>query len=33
MIAACAYYQYQRGEQFGLEIDIDPALPLGQAGD
>jgi N6-L-threonylcarbamoyladenine synthase len=33
MIAACAYYQYQRGEQFGLEIDIDPGLPLGQAGD
>jgi N6-L-threonylcarbamoyladenine synthase len=29
MIAACAYYQVQRGEQFGLEIDIDPALPLG----
>ncbi len=29
MIAACAYYQYQRGEQFGLELDIDPALPLG----
>jgi N6-L-threonylcarbamoyladenine synthase len=29
MIAACAYYQVQRGDQFGLEIDIDPALPLG----
>lgn len=29
MIAACAYYQVQRGEQFGMEIDIDPALPLG----
>ena len=29
MIAACAYFQYQRGEQFGLELDIDPALPLG----
>ena len=29
MIAACAYYQYQRGEQFGLELDIDPGLPLG----
>ena len=29
MIAACAYYQHQRGEQFGLELDIDPALPLG----
>ena len=29
MIAACAYYQYQRGEQFGLELDINPGLPLG----
>ncbi len=29
MIAACAFYQHQRGEQFGLELDIDPALPLG----
>jgi N6-L-threonylcarbamoyladenine synthase len=29
MIAACAYYQYQRGEEFGLDLDIDPALPLG----
>ena len=29
MIAACAYFQIQRGEQFGLELDIDPALPLG----
>ena len=29
MIAACAYFQVQRGEQFGLELDIDPALPLG----
>lgn len=29
MIAACAYFQYQRGEQFGLDLDIDPALPLG----
>ncbi len=29
MIAACAYFQYRRGEQFGLELDIDPALPLG----
>jgi N6-L-threonylcarbamoyladenine synthase len=29
MIAACAYFQYQRGELFGLELDIDPALPLG----
>ena len=29
MIAACAFYQYQRGEQYGLELDIDPGLPLG----
>ena len=29
MIAACAYYQYRRGQQFGLELDIDPGLPLG----
>jgi len=29
MIAACAYHQFQRGEQFGMELDIDPGLPLG----
>lgn len=29
MIAACAYFQYIRGEEFGLDLDIDPALPLG----
>ena len=29
MIAACAYFQFDRGEEFGLELDIDPALPLG----
>ena len=29
MIAACAYYKYQRGEQEGLELDIDPGLSLG----
>ena len=29
MIASCAYYQYSRGEEFGLDLDIDPALPLG----
>ena len=29
MIAACAYYQYRRGAQSGLELDIDPGLPLG----
>ena len=29
MIAACAYFQYQRGDQFGLELDIDPGLSLG----
>ena len=29
MIASCAFYQYSRGEQFGLDLDINPALPLG----
>jgi N6-L-threonylcarbamoyladenine synthase len=29
MIAACAYYLYQRGQQFSLDLDIDPGLPLG----
>ena len=29
MIAACAYYLYQRGQQFSLELDIDPGLLLG----
>jgi N6-L-threonylcarbamoyladenine synthase len=29
MIAACAYYQYQRGMEFGMELDIDPSLSLG----
>ena len=29
MIASCAYYQYQRGDQYGLELDIDPGLSLG----
>jgi N6-L-threonylcarbamoyladenine synthase len=29
MIAACAYYQYQRGMEFGMELDIDPSLALG----
>ena len=29
MIAACAYYQYRRGQQFGLDLDIDPGLILG----
>ena len=29
MIACCAYYQYQRGEEYGMDLDIDPALPLG----
>jgi N6-L-threonylcarbamoyladenine synthase len=29
MIAACAYFQYQRGQQFGLDLDIDPSLALG----
>jgi N6-L-threonylcarbamoyladenine synthase len=29
MIAACAYFQYRRGQQFSLDLDIDPGLPLG----
>ena len=29
MIAACAYFQYRRGDRFGLEMDIDPGLSLG----
>ena len=29
MIASCAYYQFSRGDEFGLDLDIDPALPLG----
>ena len=29
MIAACGFFQYHRGEQFGLELDVDPGLLLG----
>ena len=29
MIASCAYYQHLRGDQFGLDLDVDPSLPLG----
>ncbi len=29
MVAACAYFQYQRDEQWPLELDVDPGLPLG----
>ena len=29
MVAACAYYQLKRGEQWPLELDVDPGLPLG----
>jgi N6-L-threonylcarbamoyladenine synthase len=29
MIAACAYFMNRRGEQSGMELDIDPSLPLG----
>ena len=28
MIAACAFFQYRRGQQFGLELDIAPSLSL-----
>jgi len=29
MIAACGYFQYQRGDESALDIDVDPGLPLG----
>ena len=29
MIAACGYFQYQRGEETGMSIDVSPGLPLG----
>ena len=29
MIAACGYFQYQRGEETPMNIDVDPGLPLG----
>ena len=29
MIAACGYFQFQRGEEWPMELDIDPGLPLG----
>ena len=29
MVAACAYYQYRRGEQWPMDLDVDPGLPLG----
>ena len=29
MIAACGYYQFRRGEEWPMELDIDPGLLLG----
>ena len=29
MVAACAYHQLQRGEQWPLTLDVNPGLPLG----
>ncbi len=29
MVAACAYYQHLRGEQWPMDLDVDPGLPLG----
>ena len=29
MIAACGYFQYKRGDQTPLNIDVNPGLPLG----
>ena len=28
MIASCGYYQYRRGQEFGLDLDIDPSLSI-----
>ena len=28
MIASCAYYRFRQGDEFGMDLDIDPALPL-----
>jgi N6-L-threonylcarbamoyladenine synthase len=29
MIAACGYFQYQRGDDTPMDIDVNPGLPLG----
>ncbi|MCH7606154.1 MAG: tRNA (adenosine(37)-N6)-threonylcarbamoyltransferase complex transferase subunit TsaD [Chloroflexi bacterium] len=29
MIAACAYFQIQQGQEYGMDLDIDPSLSLG----
>ncbi|MSQ05778.1 MAG: tRNA (adenosine(37)-N6)-threonylcarbamoyltransferase complex transferase subunit TsaD [Dehalococcoidia bacterium] len=29
MVAACGAFQYQRGQQHGLDLDVDPSLSLG----
>ena len=29
MVAACGFYQYQRGEQWPMDLDVEPGLPLG----
>ena len=29
MVAACGYYQLQRGDEWGLDLDVAPGLPLG----
>ena len=29
MVATSAYYQYRRGEQWGMDLDVNPGLPLG----
>jgi N6-L-threonylcarbamoyladenine synthase len=29
MIAACGYFQFQRGQETGMDIDVEPGLPLG----
>ncbi len=30
MVAACGAFQYQRGQQHGLDLDVDPSLSLGE---
>lgn len=32
MIASGAFYQYQRGDVADFNLDVDPSLPFGQAG-
>ncbi|MGH8650258.1 MAG: tRNA (adenosine(37)-N6)-threonylcarbamoyltransferase complex transferase subunit TsaD, partial [Burkholderiales bacterium] len=31
MVAACGAFPYQRGQQHGWDLDVDPSLSLGDA--